>query len=320
VDQQYFSSDVARLLRDALKDLTRQIAVSHWDFYRAFRVWMSRITKVDAFYIGIFHGQDRILFTYHYDGNDLVNAPGSIKVRPGGPSDWVRSRQRTYRYSFDGGVVLNQTIRFGDVTRASADALVSPLMRAPSETLDVLGVASIQTYTPNTYGDEDVAAFEWLCGVVARLLMREEENKQAARTLSESSALSPDSIVTAVVRDVGSMRWTIDKVLSAADITVKQCTSVLEQLSAQCARLQAETAELLLDAHRVSDTRFRSLTPRERDVAQLLMKDLSNAEIGSQLNIAENTIKRHVGAILRKYGAKQRASVIFELRQYFGNG
>ena len=318
IEEQRFSRETAILLREAQKDLARQIAVAHWDFYQAFRVWMSRIIQVDAFFIGLFHAHDRILIAYHYDGNDLVNRPGSIKVVPGGPSSWVREHKRTYRFSFDDGAVLNHTIRFGDVTKVSADALVAPLVRAPSKTIEVFGVASIQTYSPGTYHDEQVAAFEWLTSVVARLLTREEEDRQTAEALSDPSALSPDAIIAAVVRDIGSMRGKIDDVLTGSHLTAEEYNSVLERLSAECARVQAETAELVLDAHRVFEARLHSLTKREQEVALLLAQGLSNAEIASQLGIVEQTVKLHVSKILQKYGVKQRSSVEDELRRYLG--
>lgn len=177
-------------------------------------MWMSRITTVDAFYIGFFHGADRILIPYHFDGNDLDEEPGSMPIVPGGVSAWVRDNLRTYRYSFDDGAVLKRSKPFGDVTRASADVLTAPLFRTPT------------------------------------------------------------------------------------------------------ARLQAETAELVLHAHRAAEGRFRSLTRREQEVALLLVKDLSNAGIAAWLRLSERTVKIHVGNILKKYAAKQRASVIAELRRF----
>lgn len=306
----------AAILRDAQKDLANQIAVAHWDFYRAFREWMARITVVDAFYIGLFHGVDRILFPYHFDGNDLDDEPGSMPILPNGVSAWVRDNLRTYRYSFDNGAVLRQSKPFGDVTRVSADVLCAPLFRAPSDTLEVLGVASIQTYTPNTYDEETVAAFEWLCSVVARLLTREEEDQRSAAVLGDSVLAPPDNVIAAVVRDLGLMRRRIDGILNQPAITDREYRATLEHLGAETARLQAETAELVLHSHRAAEGRFRTLTRREQDVALLLVKDLSNAQIAAGLRLSERTVKIHVGNILRKYAARQRASVIAELRRY----
>jgi DNA-binding NarL/FixJ family response regulator len=51
----------------------------------------------------------------------------------------------------------------------------------------------------------------------------------------------------------------------------------------------------------------RSLTPRERQVLQLVSKGLTNKEIGAQLHIAENTVKNHLRNILEKLHLQNRA-------------
>jgi len=48
------------------------------------------------------------------------------------------------------------------------------------------------------------------------------------------------------------------------------------------------------------------LTAREEDVGRLLMKGVSNKEIARALGIEVVTVKRHVGNIFRKLGARNR--------------
>jgi DNA-binding NarL/FixJ family response regulator len=52
------------------------------------------------------------------------------------------------------------------------------------------------------------------------------------------------------------------------------------------------------------------LTPRESQVLQLLAQGLTNAEIGSRLEVSEHTAKFHVGAVLGKLGARSRAEAV----------
>lgn len=59
-----------------------------------------------------------------------------------------------------------------------------------------------------------------------------------------------------------------------------------------------------------------SLTPRELDVLQLMVKGLSNKEIAEQLFISDKTVKIHVSNILKKLGVKSRSQAIIYAIQH----
>lgn len=52
------------------------------------------------------------------------------------------------------------------------------------------------------------------------------------------------------------------------------------------------------------------LTPREREVLEIVARGLSNTQISVRLNIAEKTVRNHVSIILSKLGANSRAQVV----------
>jgi DNA-binding NarL/FixJ family response regulator len=51
------------------------------------------------------------------------------------------------------------------------------------------------------------------------------------------------------------------------------------------------------------------LTPRERDVAALVMEGLRNAEIGVKLNVSEHTVRNYIMRIYAKLGVSNRVQL-----------
>jgi DNA-binding NarL/FixJ family response regulator len=51
------------------------------------------------------------------------------------------------------------------------------------------------------------------------------------------------------------------------------------------------------------------LTPRQRDVFQLIVQGMSNKEIARNLQLAEGTVKIHIKALFAKLGVRRRAAV-----------
>jgi RNA polymerase sigma factor (sigma-70 family) len=58
------------------------------------------------------------------------------------------------------------------------------------------------------------------------------------------------------------------------------------------------------------------LTPREREVAELIGEGLTNEQIAARLAISEPTVKTHVTRILKRFGVRQRAAVVAKLRPF----
>jgi DNA-binding NarL/FixJ family response regulator len=63
-------------------------------------------------------------------------------------------------------------------------------------------------------------------------------------------------------------------------------------------------------ARAVRQPRRDRLTGREREIVRLLADGLSNREIGERLGITERTVKFHVGEILARLGASNRAQAV----------
>jgi DNA-binding NarL/FixJ family response regulator len=88
----------------------------------------------------------------------------------------------------------------------------------------------------------------------------------------------------------------------------------------------AAAGEALLDpsvaARLVAEVTARSddgLTPREREVLDALARGLSNKRIAYELEIAERTVKAHVGHILAKLGVPDRTAAALWAHRHGGS-
>ena len=57
-------------------------------------------------------------------------------------------------------------------------------------------------------------------------------------------------------------------------------------------------------------SRYRSLTPRERDVMALVVSGLLNKQVGGELGISEITVKAHRGQVMRKMQADSLPALV----------
>ncbi len=67
---------------------------------------------------------------------------------------------------------------------------------------------------------------------------------------------------------------------------------------------------LALPAAPAVDEDSEALTPREREVLQLLARGLANKQIAAQLGLSENTVKFHISSVYAKLGAGNRAEAV----------
>ncbi|MBM6840367.1 response regulator transcription factor [[Clostridium] spiroforme] len=55
------------------------------------------------------------------------------------------------------------------------------------------------------------------------------------------------------------------------------------------------------------------LTPRERQIFNLLIQNYSTKDIAAELNISEKTVRNHISNVIQKLGVDSRIQAIFEL-------
>jgi DNA-binding NarL/FixJ family response regulator len=89
----------------------------------------------------------------------------------------------------------------------------------------------------------------------------------------------------------------------------KELCQAIKAAAAHQVQLSPQAAVLLVRQTKTPSTIFE-LSKREKDVLELVAKGLSNKEVATKLQLAENTVKTHVSSILTKLGVQSRTQAI----------
>jgi NarL family two-component system response regulator LiaR len=104
------------------------------------------------------------------------------------------------------------------------------------------------------------------------------------------------------------------------NITANELAEAIRSAYQGRASLAQEATEALIRATRDANMVSDNLTEREHAVLELLVSGASNAEIAESLVVSVATVKFHVGSILSKLGAANRAEAVsLALRRHLVN-
>ncbi len=92
----------------------------------------------------------------------------------------------------------------------------------------------------------------------------------------------------------------------------------LADLSAVCNHFSACLATLRAEPKSFNSASISRLTPRELQIAELVAQGLTNAEIGAELWITENSVKQALKRIFRKLEVSARAQMVARLQGILG--
>lgn len=278
---------------------------------------LAKVAHVDSSYIGLLHGH-KVRYVCGTE-DQRFDDPVLHAYGPNGPVAWLLRHRQTYRHRYDGGAVLRAGTSFGDVTRRSADVVTAPMLRPERGAPDsVIGMVSLHSYTPDVYDDEAVRACEWLTGVLARVLVRQDEDRAALADLAGpgadvADALTSHRVVEYLSGRVGGIRRTA---LDALEDPAADLRAALDEVRERCERVQCELIDLTARADTGPAARFAVLTPTERTAALLLARGLGNREMAAELGLSVHTVKTHVKHVLGKYGMADREQVAADVRRH----
>jgi DNA-binding CsgD family transcriptional regulator len=312
-------AETAIILREAYHKIEALFRSDHYGLYDYVRVVAGKVARVDAFFVGFLQGNSRVRYPYGYDTGRYVN-PDTHNFGPHGQTAWVVKHRQTYRFAYDNGAALHAGIPLGSADRRSEDAVTVPLFRSAKDGPDQLfGMLSMQSYEPESYDDNAVRAFEWLCSVVERVLTREGEDRDALRRLPAGDVgpnlLTSDHVMEYLTHRVASIREIAAEAENEPDVSTAVRTH-LDRIIDATEHIQSELIEMLMETDEGPERRFTSLTKTQQAVAVLLADGLDNDQLAVELGISLNTVKTHLSAILRKYGFRSRAQVSDDVRKY----
>lgn len=90
--------------------------------------------------------------------------------------------------------------------------------------------------------------------------------------------------------------------------------AAIEELQAGGAPMSASVARKVVKTFRAPQPEGEPLTPREKDVLDLLVMGKSNREIADSLFVSTNTVATHIKGIYAKLHVRSRAEAIARLR------
>jgi DNA-binding NarL/FixJ family response regulator len=121
--------------------------------------------------------------------------------------------------------------------------------------------------------------------------------RPGVRFLALSVSDAPEDVI-AVIR--AGARGYVTKTISADELA-----TAVERVASGDAVFSPKLAGFVLDAFRSGervggDAELEELTPREREVLQLIARGYMYKEVAARLNVSVKTIESHVSSVLRK--------------------
>ena len=142
--------------------------------------------------------------------------------------------------------------------------------------------------------------------LVTDLVMPDMSGLELQRALSDRGFTRPIVFVTAR----GDMPTTVEGMRAGAVSFLAKPVRKSELLPTvrEALAKDAATRSQQSEQHRVAELLER-LTPREREVMQLVVQGLRNKQIANQLGTSEKTVKVHRGRLMRKMRVKSVAAL-----------
>ena len=119
----------------------------------------------------------------------------------------------------------------------------------------------------------------------------------------EPVTMNDEACVLCLIEDVTDRRRSEAELVAAIEAVMKDASWFSHTVMEKLAQLRAPRAGQ-------ANTELATLTPRERQVLELICRGKTNAEIASQLGLARNTVRNHVALLYDKTGVNRRSAAV----------
>ncbi len=148
--------------------------------------------------------------------------------------------------------------------------------------------------------------------LVLDLLMPGSDGFEVLRTLDRSGTLVHSVVLTGSESQLDyaqAVRFGARGLVLKGDDPNKLFNAIRTVYNGELAfsdELAQSVLSTMVDDTRGTNTSIARLSDRERQIAFLVARGMKNKDIGQELGISENTVKRHLQSIFSKTGARDR--------------
>lgn len=312
-----FDARFQDVLITALAQMREASATDPRSVYNACAVAMQCVAPVDDFYVALIDEVNMVTTFPFLLHRGEVQPTSALPYGERGLTAWIIASRRSYTFDHDHGRLVNRGYTFGD-DDYSADAIITPMLRGDR----AIGLMAVLSNRPSVFGVVHVAAMEWLTRAATLVLTEPEPNRFTQLFDGHPELLAGGALeeLNAPARDLQRIQSLAESAIATAasdPVATQALLREIIKLSQDAeARAMSRLVTTAADASHTSSPAWSALSRREREVAEALATDpdLSNAQLGTALGLAETTVKSHVAAILRKLELSSRREIHWVVR------